>query len=97
MGEPSSEGCYNKNVFQCTAHAMKAMADHPNRAIREAIAYALNNGWTLRKSGPRAHVWGLLYCPQADRAGCTRAVYSTPRSPEDHAKDIRRAVDRCPH
>ena len=76
---------------------MKAVADHPNRAIRDAIAYALHNGWTLRTSGPRAHTWGLLYCPQADRTGCRRAVYSTPRSPEDHAKDIRRAVERCPH
>lgn len=76
---------------------MQAVADHPNRYIREAIAYALHNGWTLRKSGPRAHTWGLLYCPQADRTGCTRAVYSTPRHPEDHAKDIRRAIDRCPH
>jgi hypothetical protein len=80
-----------------TSKAMQAVADHPNRYIREAIAYALNNGWMLRKSGPRAHTWGLLYCPQADRTGCIRAVYSTPRSPEDHAKDIRRAVDRCPH
>jgi len=76
---------------------MQAVADHPNSYIREAIVYALNNGWTRRQSGPRAHAWGLLYCPQADRTGCTRAVYSTPRSPEDHAKDIRRAVDRCPH
>ena len=24
-------------------------------------------------------------------------VYCTPRHPQDHAKDIRPAVDRCPH
>ena len=53
--------------FDAPQMKMKAVADHPNRYIREAIAYALNNGWTLRKSGPRAHAWGLLYCPQADR------------------------------
>jgi uncharacterized protein YjbI with pentapeptide repeats len=29
--------------------------------------------------------------------GCRRTVYSTPRKPEGHAKDIRRAVDHCPH
>ena len=74
-----------------------AVADHPNKHIREAIEYALDHGWTLQKSGPRAHVWGRLLCPRRDRTGCIRAVYSTPRSPEDHAKDIRRAVDRCPH
>jgi hypothetical protein len=71
--------------------------DHPNKHIREAIEYALHRGWTLRKSEPRAHIWGLLYCRQRDRGGCKRAVYSTPKDPEDHAKDIRRAVDRCPH
>jgi len=71
--------------------------DHPNKHIREAIAYALDHGWTCRKAGPRAHTWGRLYCPQSDRTGCVRGVYSTPKNPEDHAKDIRRAVDRCPH
>ncbi|MDA2931148.1 hypothetical protein MYX84_14585 [Acidobacteria bacterium AH-259-O06] len=73
------------------------LARHPNKHIRAAIEYALNHGWTLRKSGPRTHIWGRLYCPQRDRTGCARAVYSTPKHPEDHAKDIRRAVDRCPH
>ena len=37
---------------------MLAVDDHPNRYIREAIVYALNNGWMLRKSGPRAHIHG---------------------------------------
>jgi len=73
------------------------MNDHPSKPIREAVDYALSAGWTLRKAGPRAHVWGMLYCPQHDRDGCRRAVYCTPRSPEAHARDIRRAVDRCPH
>ncbi|WPL20231.1 hypothetical protein [Thiorhodovibrio frisius] len=51
----------------------------------------------LEKAGPRSHLWGMLYCVQRDRQGCRRAVYSTPRCPEDHARDIRRAVARCPH
>src|SRR5262245_15834438 len=76
---------------------MNIVPEHSNRYTREAISYALHNGWTLRKSGPRAHTSGLVYCAQADRTGCARAIYSTPRSPEDHAKDLRRAVDRCPH
>lgn len=73
------------------------MAEHPNKHIREAVEYAISAGWTLRRAGARAHTWGLLFCPQRDRSGCRRAVYSTPRSPEDHASDIRQAVDRCPH
>jgi hypothetical protein len=56
---------------------MKAVAGHPNRYIREAIALVLNNGWTLRKSGPRAHIWGLLYCPQDDGTpGTCNGVFS---------------------
>jgi len=73
------------------------MAQHPNKHIRAAVEYAVANGWTLRKAGPRAHIWGRLYCRLGTRNGCSRAVYSTPKHPEDHAKDIRRAVDRCPH
>ena len=73
------------------------MAEHPNKHIRGAIEYALNHGWTLQKARARAHIWGRLYCPQHDRDGCARAVYSTPKNPEDHAKDIRRSADRCPH
>jgi hypothetical protein len=76
------------------------MADHPNKHIkhiRAAVDYALGRGWTLRKSSSRAHLWGRLYCPLRTRDGCAKAVYSTPKNPEDHAKDLRRAVDRCPH
>jgi len=73
------------------------MADHPDKLIRAAIQYALDQGWTLRKAGARAHIWGQLYCPHRDRDGCAKAVYSTPRDAQDHAKDIRRAVERCPH
>lgn len=68
---------------------------HPNKEIEAAVQYAEKKGWTLRKS--RGHVWGTLYCPAKQRDGCIAPVYSTLRSPEDHAKDVRRKVDRCPH
>lgn len=70
-----------------------AKAKHPNKHIREAIRYAEKQGWRLVKS--KGHRFGTLLCP-AER-GCKQAVYSTPRKPEDHARDIRRMVDRCPH
>ena len=72
------------------------MADHPNKHIREAIRYAEAKGWTVTKAGPRAHVWGVLWCPQSSRDGCRIRVMSTPRNPERHARDVRRDVDRCP-
>lgn len=73
------------------------MASHPNKHIREAIKYAEDNGWRFIKSSARAHIYGELLCGQATREGCRVSVYSTPRVPEDHAKDIRRAVRHCPH
>lgn len=73
------------------------MNDHPNKEIRAAVDYALAHGWRLQQSGPRAHAWGTLLCPFGQRGGCRRSVYSTPRNPQDHANDIRRVVDHCPH
>jgi len=69
----------------------------PNKHIREAIKYAVQDGWTFVKAGARAHIYGTLYCPLRTREGHSKHVYSTPRSPQDHARDIRRLVDRCTH
>jgi hypothetical protein len=68
-----------------------------NKHIREAIGYAQERGWTFTKASGRAHIFGTLWCPRGGRDGCRFRVYSTPRSPEDHARRIRRAVDGCPH
>jgi len=73
------------------------MNDHPNKRIRAAIDQALDGGWLLRKAGPRAHVWGRLYCPARVRGGCMISVFSTPRVPENHADYICRQVARCRH
>jgi hypothetical protein len=56
------------------------MAEQWNKHIRAAIEYAVAHGWTVRKSGPRAHVWGRLFCPLRTRDGCAKAVYSTPKT-----------------
>jgi len=70
---------------------------HPNRHIREAIRYAEEHDWTFVKAGPRAHIFGTLYCPRRDRDGHIQRVYSTPQNPEAHADGIRRSVDACDH
>ena len=59
--------------------ADEAVADHPNRHIREALKYADEQGWTIRKSGPRAHAWDVIFCSFGYRA-CWMAIYSTPRT-----------------
>jgi hypothetical protein len=68
---------------------------HPNKHIEAAVQYAESLGWRLIKG--QGHRWGVLYCPHAERGGCKVPVYSTPRVPENHAKDIRRSVNGCPH
>jgi len=66
---------------------------HPNKEVEEAIRSAEAKGWACKKQGH----WGRLYCPHADRDGCQVGVQGTPRKPEIHARQITRAVDRCPH
>ena len=67
---------------------------HPNKEIEAAVQYAESLGWSLHTSA--GHAWGHLYCPQNDRDSCIVSVWSTPRSAENHATAIVRAVKRCP-
>jgi hypothetical protein len=68
---------------------------HPNKHIELAIRYAESRGWRVRLSD--GHAWGHLYCPQRTRNGCIVGVYSTPRNRENHARQLRRVIDLCPH
>lgn len=71
---------------------------HPKKEVEAAIAHAEENGWRVSVGG--AHAWGAIYCPYKDdecRCGtfCTASVWSTPKSAENHAKQLRRVVDNC--
>lgn len=68
---------------------------HPNKHIERAIQYAEGLGWRVELSN--GHAWGHLLCPRATREGHIVGVYSTPRNPESHARQIRRDVDLCDH
>ncbi|WP_203250197.1 hypothetical protein [Cysteiniphilum marinum] len=70
---------------------------HPNKEIEKAIKYAEMKGWRYQSSGNSAHAWGRLLCPLENRDGHSISVWSTPRSAENHAKQIRRVVDNCEH
>ena len=72
---------------------MAARPRHPNKEVEEAVAYAESRKWTWRKQGH----WGRIYCAHADRDGCQFGVNSTPKNAGNHARQIIRAVDRCPH
>ena len=68
---------------------------HSNKEISKAIEYALDHGFRIVAAGRSSHIKLSLYCPVTSREGCKVSVFSTPRSPEQHAKDIRDKIDRC--
>lgn len=70
-----------------------ARSRHPDKAVEKAVAYAESKGWALRRLGH----WGRLFCPHADRDGCQVGVNGTPRNADAHARQIIKAIDRCPH
>ena len=73
---------------------------HPDKNINDAVNYAVKNGWEVVEAGSSSHAWARLKCPYNDpecRGGkfCLNSVWSTPKNPQNHAKQIRRIVDRC--
>jgi hypothetical protein len=72
-----------------------ARSRHPNKEIEAAVGYAESKGWRVVVGG--SHAWGFLYCPHRARDGCRLHVWSTPRDPFAHAKDLRRGIDNCRH
>ncbi len=77
------------------AHQDSTMTRHPNKHINAAIKYAVSKGWTQRKGG--GHAFVVIYCPAQIRGGHKMSVWSTPRNPEAHARDIVAYVDSCQH
>ena len=78
------------------------MADkkHSKKEVQEAIEYAESKGWSIESSGGSGHAWGRMYCPYNDRECrcgefCISSIWSTPKNPGNHARQIRRVVDNC--
>lgn len=68
---------------------------HKDKHIEKAVAVAEALGWRVEMSN--GHAWGRLFCSFEARGGCIISVWSTPKSGEDHARQIRRELDKCPH
>jgi hypothetical protein len=71
------------------------MNRHPNKEIRAAIEEMIKAGWRIEKR--EGHSWGRAFCPGGS-AGYRppMSIWSTPRVPERHARQLRRAIDQCP-
>lgn len=70
---------------------------HPIKEIEKAIDYAESKGWRYKETGNSAHAWGRLLCILEDRDGCSMSIWSPPRDADNHAKQIKRKVNVCPH
>lgn len=70
------------------------MLRHPNKHINMALLYAIKHGWKVVKSGKSAHSFCRLRCIKGHEEH-QMSVWSTPRNPENHAKQILRKVDEC--
>ncbi len=75
-----------------------ARTRHTDKDVEAALRHAEANGWRVELGG--SHAWGKIYCPYNDdecRCGefCITSVWSTPKNPGTHAKQIRRVVDNC--
>ncbi|NIF20981.1 hypothetical protein [Candidatus Pantoea multigeneris] len=77
---------------------MKGRRPHPNKEIEAALNFAEAHGWRIVLGGH--HAWGKMYCPSRMlecRCGefCITSIWSTPKSPDNHACALRRVVQRC--
>ncbi|MBP3194105.1 MAG: hypothetical protein J6M05_00340 [Cardiobacteriaceae bacterium] len=70
------------------------MKKHPNKHIRDAIEFALQNGWEIVPAGKSAHAFCRLRCVKKHTEH-QMSVWSTPRNPELHAKQILRKIKEC--
>lgn len=71
---------------------------HPNKEVEAALRHAESEGWRIRVGG--SHAWGVMFCPYDSnecRCGefCITSIWSTPKNPMNHGKQLRRVVDNC--
>lgn len=75
---------------------------HPSKDIESALQELEALGWSVEEAkGRSAHSWGYVLCPanagNACRSGvfCRMSVWSTPRNPLNHARELLRKAFGC--
>lgn len=71
---------------------------HPDKEIEDALQQAESDGWSVKTCS--GHAWGTLRCPNNDKACrcgvfCQMSVWSTPKSPGNHARQLIQKVKSC--
>jgi hypothetical protein len=75
---------------------------HPIKEIEAALVELESMGWSVEKAkGRSAHSWGYVLCPanatDSCRSGifCRMSVWSTPRAPRNHARELVKKAQGC--
>jgi hypothetical protein len=76
-------------------HGTTLMKEHPDKHIRAAIHYAVEQGWIFVAGGKSAHCFGRLKCGIPKHQEHMMSIWSTPAVPVHHAHQIIRMVERC--
>lgn len=64
---------------------------HQKKEVADAVDDMETAGWRIEPRG--GHVWARAFC----QYGCCQvSISSTPRNPGDHAKHLRKSLERCP-
>lgn len=71
---------------------------HARKEVEQALRHAESQGWKVVAGGGR--YWGKMYCPYNDtdcRCGefCITSIWSTPKNPENFARQLKRIVCNC--
>jgi hypothetical protein len=65
---------------------------HPKKEVNEALDYADRLGLLVERTSA-GHKWGRVVCSEGEWV----AVWSTPRSPFDHGRRLRKWADQHVH
>lgn len=69
-----------------------ARGTHSRKEVEKALKAPEAAGWSVIATAA-GHRWGKAQCGH----GCVISIWSTPKNPGNHAKQITRAVRNCPH
>lgn len=65
---------------------------HPKKEVNDALGYAAQLGFVVEQTAA-GHKWGRITCT----CGAMFSVWSTPKVPFNHGRQIRRWVDQHDH
>lgn len=75
---------------------MTSRIRHPKKDVENALRWAADHGWTVVPTAS-GHRWGEMVCAHTGPEPCRVSIWSTPKSPGNHANRLRQRVRNCPH